>query len=198
LHDHGKEIYKNPPSPPILDIIIFKDERQSLPERAKNGDIIFDDHKEFKPNYSPEEVLRAGAFGGTYFRPIHSAVTNIKYRSSDVLASTVPKEWIEGLDKGTMITSSDYNIKVNKWKAKCGGSLGMWESSGWMSNSDPYGWFQWYCRFYQGRRCSDDERQISRYNKSAGPTGRFKSQLANKIIAAGVDVNCPSISPVIR
>ena len=46
-----------------------------------------------------------------------------------------------------------------KYKAKCGsGGLGVWESNGWMSDVDPYGWFQWYCRFYQGRRCSDDQR----------------------------------------
>jgi hypothetical protein len=121
--------------------ITVEDEYQPIPKRAKNGDLLFSDHSEFKPNLSPEEVLRAGSFGGTYFRPITSAVTNIKYKSSDVLASSVAPEWIEGLDKATQLTSVNYNIKVNKWGAKCGGSLGMWESSGWMSNIDPYGWF---------------------------------------------------------
>ena len=53
---------------------------------------------------------------------------------------------------------SRHSMGVNKFGAKCGGSLGMWESSGWISSLDPYGWFQWYCRFFQGRRCSDDER----------------------------------------
>ena len=38
----------------------------------------------------------------------------------------------------------------------------MWESSGWINPCDPYGWFQWYCWFYLGRRTSDDERQIGR------------------------------------
>lgn len=50
--------------------------------------------------------------------------------------------------------------------------VAVWESSGWIVESDPYGWFQWYCRFYQGRRCSDDARQISRWCKSAGPKGK--------------------------
>ena len=39
---------------------------------------------------------------------------------------------------------------MNKYGVKCGGTLDMWESSGWISAIDPYGWFQWYCRFYLG------------------------------------------------
>ena len=79
------------------------------------------------------------------------------------------------------------------------------QSSGWISDADPYGWFQWYCRFFQGRRCSDDARQISRWKGVAGAKGRFKSQLCNKILAkigTGVSeataVQDVSISPVIR
>lgn len=77
-------------------------------------------------------------------------------------------------------------------------ALGMWESSGWISDADPYGWFQWYCRFYQGRRSSDDARQIARWKGVAGIKGRFRSQLCNKIIAAGAKADDVSISPVIR
>ena len=58
--------------------------------------------------------------------------------------------------------------------------------------------FQWYCMFYRGRRCNDDARQISRWLKSAGPKGRFRSQLCNKILAAKTTCNDTSISPVIR
>jgi len=173
------------------------EDREAEPTRAANGDVLFVDHKEFRPNTSPEEVLRAGAFGGTYFRPITSAVTNISYKSSEVLKDTVKPEWIAGLDR-EQLSSSTYRTDINKFGVKCGGSLGMWESSGWMVDSDPYGWFQWYCRFYQGRRSSDDERQISRFNKSAGPTGRFRTQLANKCLAAGTHALDANISPVIR
>ena len=70
---------------------------------------------------------------------------------------------------------------VNRYRVKCGGSLGMWESSGWISALDPYGWFQWYCRFYLGRRCTDDERQIQRWLGGHGPKGRFRLQLMNKV-----------------
>ena len=37
---------------------------------------------------------------------------------------------------------------------------------------DPYGWFMWYCRFYLGRRCEDDERQIGRWKNCTGPKGK--------------------------
>ena len=58
---------------------------------------------------------------------------------SNTLPPQVKPEWISGLDKTTMLTSKVYDVKVNKWGAKCGGSLGMWESSGWISDADPYG-----------------------------------------------------------
>lgn len=209
LESQKKEIYKNPPALPPSTISI-EEEWVGEPKRSKEtGELTFvcgQDKgiasllKDFKPNRTPEEVLRSGSFGGTYFRPIVSAVTNIKYKASDVLRDSVKPEWISGLDKSKYLTSVTYVAGVNKYKVKCGGSLGMWESSGWIADSDPYGWFQWYCRFYQGRRCGDDERQISRWLKSAGPKGRFRSQLCNKIFAAGgMDhVNDVRVSPVIR
>lgn len=202
-----KEMYKDPPALPPHHITI-EENTVGKPKRNKtSGELTFacgeDDAiemqlKDFHPNRTPEEVLRAGSFGGTYFRPITSAVTNVKYTSSSVLKDTVQPEWISGLDKPTMLTSSNYQKNVNKFGVKCGGSLGMWESSGWISDSDPYGWFQWYCRFYSGRRCSDDARQISRWLKSAGLKGRFRSQLCNKVLAAGTTAGDRKISPVIR
>ena len=58
---------------------------------------------------------------------------------------------ILGLDGKRMIYSSIYDESVNTYKVKCGGSLEMWETSGWITEQDPYGWFMWYCRFYLGR-----------------------------------------------
>ena len=209
LVSQNKEIYKDPPSlPPGGQIQVEPRLVSAKPKRnASTGELTFccgEDTsiapllRDFHPNRTPAEVLRAGSFGGSYFRTIVSAVTNIKYTSSSVLDNTVHPEWIAGLDKSTMLTSSTYRPQVNKYGVKCGGSLGMWESSGWIADSDPYGWFQWYCRFYSGRRCSDDARQISRWAKSAGLKGRFRSQLCNKIIAAGSSVDDVRISPVIR
>jgi hypothetical protein len=200
-----KDLYKDPPVLPPGKIIT-ESKMCPPPERNKGTGIlssIANDPEvkammtDFHPNRTPEEVLRAGSFGGTYFRPIPSAVTNVHYNAQDVLKDTVKKEWIDGLPMN-MLTSKTYDKQLNKFRAKCGGSLGMWESSGWITSVDPYGWFQWYCRFYQGRRCSDDARQISRWLKCAGPKGRFRSQLCNKILAAGTTHDDKSISPVIR
>lgn len=206
LASQKKEMYKDPPSMPPGHIII-EPNLVSEPKRNKTtGELTFvpgeDDVvrsllENFHPNRTPEEVLRVGSFGGTYFRPITSSVTNVKYSSSAVLRDTVQPEWIAGLDR-SLLTSSTYNARLNKYAVKCGGSLGMWESSGWISDSDPYGWFQWYCRFYSGRRCSDDARQVGRWCKSAGLKGRFRSQICNKIIAAGTTAGDKKISPVIR
>jgi len=140
-------------------------------------------------------VGAVGSFGGTYYRPIESAVTGQSY-GSEVL-DEFPKEWFKGL-KQSQLRSKTYTNEVNKWRVKCGGSLGMWESSGWIAAIDPYGWFQWYCRFYLGRRSSDDERQIQRWKSGHGPKGRWRNNLLNKILAAGGDVDNPKVSPVIR
>ena len=52
---------------------------EKIPKKDKHGVIIFKDAKEFRPNMSPKEVLQAGSFGGTYFRPIYSSVTKTSY-----------------------------------------------------------------------------------------------------------------------
>ena len=157
----------------------------------------FKDYPEFKPNLSPQQVIKMGSFGGTYFRPIYSSVTKKHYKSEDVIKE-YPKYWFKGIDINTMVTSPDYEKNVNKYKVKCGSELEDWEDKGWMNKQDPYGWFQWYCRFYMGRRSDDDERQIKRWLNFAGPKGRFKKQLINMVKNKGADVDDYTISPVIR
>ena len=68
---------------------------------------------------------------------------------------------------------------------KAGQSLTDWERSGWIRPLDPRGWFQWYTRFYLGRRTPDDDRQISRWSGVCGANGRFKKALVKKVREAG-------------
>ena len=70
--------------------------------------------------------------------------------------------------------SDYYDVSVNKYGVKCGTSLRFWENKGWINEIDPYGWFQWYFRYWLGRRSEDDERQINRWKKIAI---RFKGKL---------------------
>ena len=152
---------------------------------------------DFKPNKSPKQVFKAGAFGGTYFRPIKSSVTGKKYTAKSAIKE-YPTSWFQGIDNDKMVTSSKYDKKVNKYGVKCGSSLESWEQSGWIEKQDPYGWFQWYCRYYMGRRTKDDERQIKRWLALAGPSGRFRRTLMNKIIKKNTRYNDHTVSPVIR
>ena len=157
----------------------------------------FKDYPDFKPNISPKDVFKKGSFGGTYFRPIYSSVTDKKYNGKKVI-SEYPKTWFKGINIEKEVISEKYDKKINKYGVKCGSSLESWEKSGWIVKEDPYGWFQWYCRFYKGRRIYDDERQIKRWLKLAGPNGRFRRRLMNEIIKKGKKYDDPSVSPVIR
>lgn len=157
----------------------------------------FKDFPEFTPNLTPKQVFKMGAFGGTYFRPIYSSVTGKKYTSYAAIKE-YPKSWFQGIDIDTMVISPTYDKKVNKYGVKCGSSLEDWEKSNWIIKQDPYGWFQWYCRFYRGRRTDDDKRQIDRWLKSSGPNGRFRKRLINMIKNKGKAYDDETVSPVIR
>merc|ERR1719320_681335 len=166
-----------------------------LPTRKENKVFVFKDKPEFQPNLSPMEVLQAGSFGGTYYRPIHSKVTGLDY---DKMWLELPQDWLKGLNVKRSVSRSVYNNGLNKYKVKCGGDLDMWESSGWINKQDPYGWFHWYCRFYLGRRTGDDERQIKRWKNCTGAKGRWKNNLIGKICRGGKKWDDFKVSPVVR
>ena len=132
--------------------------------------IHFRDYPEFKPNLTPRDIFKLGSFGGTYWRPIYSKVTNKKYKN---IHKKYPKSWWKGIPE-EHLTSINCNISINKYKVRVGTSLEFWEEKNWITKYDPYGWIQWYCNFYNGRRTPDDKRQIKRWLGIAGKKGRFR------------------------
>ena len=81
---------------------------------------------------------------------IPSSITKQNYGPE--VYKELPEDWLKGLNIKKQVASPNYDENVNKYKVKCGGSLEMWETSGWIVEQDPYGWFQWYCRFFQVQR----------------------------------------------
>ena len=101
-------------------------------------------YKIFKPDLSPKKMLELGVFGGSYFG------LNIK---------EYPSAWFK---KAKIIKKFDVNN--NRFRVAAGLSRKEWISKGWIFNEDPLGWFQWYCRFTNGRRIPHiDEIQIKRW-----------------------------------
>lgn len=176
----------------------------SLPTRDEESTFHFQGQPSFTPNKSPEEMIREGCFGGSYFRPLYSrrlgtTVTD-DYRE-------LPSTWYAGLDVSRFLTSPTYDAEINKYKVSSGQTIEEWEAAGWINHTyDVRGWFQWYCRFYIGRRCEDDERQISRWRKCVGETGRWRRMLLKKYVNMGIkevfddgeDENGADVSPVMH
>ena len=166
-------------------------------KRRSDKSLIFNDYKEFRPNLTPKQIFNQGGFGGTYFRPIHSSITNKNYKNQH--KEFEKYGWFKKINIETKVTSSICRPSINKYKVKAGSSLKAWEESNWIDKIDPYGWFQWYCRFYIGRRCDDDKRQIDRWNKYAGDkSGRYRRRLINMCLKQNKKFNDFSVSPVIR
>ena len=106
-------------------------------------------YKIFKPELSPKKMLELGVFGGSYFG------LNIK---------EYPSAWFK---KAKIIKKFDVNN--NRFRVAAGLSRKEWISKGWIFNEDPLGWFQWYCRFTNGRRIPHiDEIQIKRWKAFGG------------------------------
>ena len=129
-------------------------------------------------------MLREGCFGGSYWRPLHSRRLGTSVVDD---YKELPSSWYSGLDVSKFLTSPTYDIEINKYKVASGQSIEEWEAAGWINHTyDVRGWFQWYCRFYMGRRCDDDERQISRWKKCVGETGRWRRMLLKKYVTMGI------------
>ena len=167
-----------------------------MPRKNKNGNIIFKEYPDFTPNLTPKEIFELGSFGGTYWRPIYSSVTNKKYKNQH---KHFPKSWWKKIPNENLVSKwDDYDKNKNKYKVKVGTTLEYWECKECINKHHPYGWVQWYCCFYMGERSPDDERQIKRWIRTAGPKSRFRRRLINLINKNKTSFDDESISPKIR
>ena len=167
---------------------------RKIKKGGKSTKILFKDFPDFKPNLSPRDIFILGSFGGTYWRPIYSQVTNKQYKN---VHKKYPKSWWKNIPE-SHLSNSNYDININKYKVKVGTSLEFWESKSWINKLHPYGWVHWYCDFYNGKRCDDDERQIQRWKALAGTKGRFMRFLVTQILKKKTKWNDESVSPKIR
>ena len=111
-------------------------------------------HPEFRPQLSPKEMLELGVFGGKYM--------------SDCTAE-FPVDWFEK----ARLCSEIHDPELNLFGVNASQTLAEWRRKDWIYKEDPRGWFQWYCRYYMGRRCPDDERQIKRWKSMRRHIGQI-------------------------
>jgi hypothetical protein len=103
---------------------------------------------EFKPELTPPEMLRLGVFGGKYLTDC-----------ANEFAGEFPSEWFER----AKLSPHGRDASLNYFGVNASQPLAEWRRKGWIHDDDPRGWFQWYCRYYLGRRHEDDPRQIRRW-----------------------------------
>lgn len=161
-----------------------------------DGCLAFADAPNFRPNLTPAECIRKGIFGGCYFNP-RGGKAGIFASEVAIDHSEFPAAWFAGISQELYI-SRRYNVPTNAYKVKSGFGQKEWESKGWMHVQDPRGWFQWYCRFFCGRRSADDARQIGRWCACASPRGRWRNQLCGAVARGSGRWNDLNVSPVIR
>ena len=101
-------------------------------------------HPDFHPDLSPKAMLELGIFGGKYMTDC---------------ADEFPADWFAE----AKLSSGRRDPELNWFGINASQSLSVWNSKGWIYPEDPRGWFQWYCRYYLGRRCPDDDRQVKRW-----------------------------------
>ncbi len=101
-------------------------------------------HPDFKPQLTPKQMLALGVFGGKYMTDC---------------GREFPGSWFAK----AKLCREFHDPKLNCFGVNASQPLSYWKRKGWIYPEDPRGWFQWYCRYYMGRRCPDDERQIRRW-----------------------------------
>ena len=110
---------------------------------------------EFQPDLTPKQMLELGVFGGNYFGGEHNEF---------------PAEWFKHAR-----AQATHDAALNYFQVDASQPLSVWQQKGWIYVDDPRGWFQWYCRYYMGRRIPDeDERQIKRWKNMTRHVGQIR------------------------
>ena len=103
---------------------------------------------EFQPQLTPKQMLQLGVFGGKYMTDCRGEF---------------PASWFTR----AKLCATRHDPRLNCFGVSASQSLATWRQNRWIHPQDPRGWFQWYCRYYMGRRTSDDRRQIRRWRAIA-------------------------------
>ena len=98
----------------------------------------------FNPEVTPRQMLALGVFGGKYMTDC---------------AGEFPASWFAR----AKVSKDRRRASLNFFGVNASQPLAIWQEKGWIHPDDPRGWFQWYCRYYSGRRHRDDLRQIKRW-----------------------------------
>lgn len=113
--------------------------------------------EDFKPELTPKQMLSLGVFGGKY-------MTDCK--------KEFPHDWF----KHAKLNPKEHEAKINFFEVNASQPLSEWRRKGWINEQhDPRGWFQWYCRYYLGRRMPEyDAQQIKRWKAIRRHVGQIK------------------------
>lgn len=105
------------------------------------------------PDLTPKEMLKLGVFGGAYFIGVEGLIPD-----------DLPESWFRGV---TLSGDGEKHAELNYYGIRASQPLSVWRRNGWINEEyDPHGWFQWYCRYYRGRRLpEEDARQITRWHQ---------------------------------
>jgi len=121
-----------------------------IEEEGKNFD------EEFQPELTPAQMLELGVFGGRYLNDCQNEF---------------PQSWF----KKAKLSLEKKDLRLNFFGVDASQPLAVWQKKGWIYHEDPRGWFQWYCRYFMGRRLPDeDKRQIKRWKAIRRHIGQIK------------------------
>ena len=125
--------------------VIVRDKMQKRYRYVRTAPIGRNFDPEFKPALKPAEMLRLGVFCGKYMTDCRKEF---------------PANWF----KHAKLAKKRRDCSLNFFGVDASQPLSIWMKKGWIHDDDPRGWFQWYCRYYMGRRIPDeDRRQIMRW-----------------------------------